>query len=59
MRFYTRQHWYYCGIDLHARTMYVVIIDQAGEVLVERNMKTDPQASSRSSRRTARTSWWR
>ncbi len=24
--------------------MYVVIIDQAGQVLVERNMKTDPQA---------------
>jgi hypothetical protein len=22
MRFYTNQHRYYCGIDLHARTMY-------------------------------------
>src|SRR5512134_1507593 len=40
MRFYTRQHRYYCGIDLHARTMYVVVTDQAGRVLVERNMKT-------------------
>ena len=44
MRFYTRQHRYYCGIDLHARTMYVVVSDQAGQVLVERNMKTDAQA---------------
>jgi hypothetical protein len=23
MRFYTRQHLHYCGIDLHARTMYL------------------------------------
>jgi hypothetical protein len=22
MRFYTKQHKMYCGIDLHARTMY-------------------------------------
>lgn len=22
MRFYTKQHPFYCGIDLHARTMY-------------------------------------
>src|SRR4030095_9011454 len=43
MRFYTTQHQTYCGIDLHARTMYVCILDQRGEVLVHRNMKTDPQ----------------
>jgi hypothetical protein len=42
MRFYTTQHPYYCGIDLHARTMYLCILDQRGEVLVHRNMKTDP-----------------
>jgi hypothetical protein len=30
MRFYTTQHHYYCGIDLHARTMYVCILDQGG-----------------------------
>jgi hypothetical protein len=23
MRFYTQQHAHYCGIDLHARTMYL------------------------------------
>ena len=27
MRFYTKQHKYYCGIDLHTRTMYVCILD--------------------------------
>ena len=43
MRFYTQQHPFYCGIDLHTRTMYVCILDQSGEVLVHRNMKTDPE----------------
>src|SRR5438128_2453277 len=42
MRFYTTQHPFYCGIDLHARTMYVCILDQSGEVLVHRNMQTNP-----------------
>jgi len=23
MRFYTKQHPFYCGLDLHARTLYV------------------------------------
>jgi transposase len=44
MRLYTTQPPLYCGIDLHARTMYVCILDQNSEVLVHRNMKTDPEA---------------
>ena len=44
MRFYTKQHRHYCGIDLHARSMYVCILNQAGEVLVHRNVKACPQA---------------
>jgi len=42
MRFYTKQHKFYCGIDLHARTMYVCILNQAGETVVHGNLKTDP-----------------
>ena len=42
MRFYTKQHQYYCGIDLHARTMYLCILDREGNVLIHKNMKTDP-----------------
>jgi transposase len=42
MRFYTKQHQFYCGIDLHARTMYVCILDQHGTILVHRNMKASP-----------------
>jgi hypothetical protein len=44
MRFYSKQHRYYCGIDLHARTMYVCVLDQGGEMLLHRNMKTSPDA---------------
>ena len=32
MRFYTHQHRFYCGIDLHARSMFVCIMDQSGEI---------------------------
>jgi transposase len=38
MRFYTKQHQFYCGIDLHARTMYVCIMDHEGTILTHRNM---------------------
>ena len=44
MRFYNRQHQYYCGIDLHVKTMYVCILDQAGQVLVHRNVASTPAA---------------
>src|SRR5881397_2354968 len=44
MRFYNQQHPFYCGIDLHARTMYVCILDHNGEIVVHRNMKTTPEA---------------
>ena len=43
MRFYTKQHKFYCGIDLHARTMYLCILNQAGEVLLHRDMKAAPE----------------
>ena len=44
MRFYNRQHHHYCGIDLHVKTMYVCILDAAGQVLVHRNLKSTPEA---------------
>jgi transposase len=44
MRFYTKPHKFYCGIDLHARTMYVCIVNRGGEVLLHRNMKAAPEA---------------
>lgn len=41
MRFYTRQHVHYCGIDLHARSLYVCILDPKGKVLVHRKLPCD------------------
>ena len=43
MRFYTQQHQFYCGIDLHARTMYVCILNHDGEMLVHRDMQASPE----------------
>lgn len=43
MRFYTKQHKKYCGIDLHTNKMYVCIINQAGETIFHRNMKAEPE----------------
>jgi hypothetical protein len=44
MRFYTQAHKHYCGIDLHARQMYLCILDGAGTVLLSRNITATPQA---------------
>ena len=44
MRFYTQQHRFYCGIDLHARSMHVCVLDQAGAVLFDRNLPARPEA---------------
>ena len=44
MNFYTQQHKHYCGIDLHAKAMYVCILDQNGTKLVHKNLPTTSQA---------------
>lgn len=44
MRFYTGQHRYYCGIDLHARTLYLCILDGQGNVLLHKRLRCEPQA---------------
>ncbi len=44
MRFYTGHHRYYCGIDLHARTMYLCILDhESGKILLHRNLRSEPE----------------
>ena len=44
MRFYTQQHKHYCGIDLHARMMYLCVLDATGTVLLSRNIECNPKA---------------
>ena len=33
MRFYTQAHQFYCGIDIHARTLTLCILDARGAVV--------------------------
>ena len=44
MKFYTKAHPFYCGVDLHADAMYVCILDASGEVVVHKNIPTRPKA---------------
>jgi len=44
MKFYTTLHKYYCGIDLHAKILYVFILDLQGNKLVHQKISADPQA---------------
>ena len=32
---------YYCGVDLHARSMYTTVMDKAGNILFHRNMQNN------------------
>jgi len=41
MSYYTKKHKHYCGIDLHAKTMYLCIMNADGDILFHKNMKTD------------------
>ena len=42
MRFYNQQHQYYCGVDLHARSMFTHILDQAGNTVLAKDLAADP-----------------
>jgi hypothetical protein len=39
MKFYTKQHPFYRGIDLHARMLCVCILNGQGETVVHKNIK--------------------
>ena len=41
MRFAKVDSKYYCGIDLHSRSMYISVMDKEGEILFHRNMPND------------------
>jgi transposase len=42
MRFYDQQHRFYCGIDLHARSLHLCIVDQNGTVVFDRGIPATP-----------------
>jgi len=43
MRFYQTQHPFYCGVDLHAKSLHVCIVDQVGTIHVHRNLPARPE----------------
>jgi transposase len=44
MRFYRGNHRYYCGVDLHARTMYLCLMDANGTILLHERIDCTPEA---------------
>ena len=43
MNFYNQQHQFTCGIDLHARSMYVCMLDAKGKTVVHKDLPADPE----------------
>lgn len=44
MRYYQGQHTYYCGVDLHTKTMFLCILDQQGNTVLSRNTLANPKS---------------
>ena len=42
MRCYQQQHPFYCGVDLHARTMHVCVVDADGQTREHVNLPCNP-----------------
>jgi len=42
MRFYTGQHRFYCGVDLHTRTLSLCVLDAAGAIALEATLPPEP-----------------
>ena len=40
MNFYNRQDEFYCGIDLHANSMHVCVVDHQGQKQLHRDLNT-------------------
>ena len=44
MRFYNQPHRFYAGVDLHARSLYLCILDQQGAVVFHQNVAASAEA---------------
>ena len=44
MRFYNQQHRFYAGVDLHARTLSLCVLDDQGGTRLERTIAAHPDA---------------
>ena len=44
MRYYEQRHQHTCGIDLHAKTMYLWVLDSQGQNVFQQNLPATPEA---------------
>jgi hypothetical protein len=44
MRFYQQQHQYYCGVELHVRSMYMHILDADKRTVLDEDLPAEPGA---------------
>src|SRR5581483_9949598 len=44
MRFYSQSHRFYAGGDLHARTLYLHVLDADGRTCFDQNLPASPDA---------------
>ena len=44
MRFYNQQHRFYCGVDLHARTLSLCILDDKGTIFLQKTITASRDA---------------
>ncbi len=42
MRFSSGQHQFYCGVDLHTRTLSVCVLDSSGAIALEATLPPEP-----------------
>jgi transposase len=42
--YYTHRHRFYCGVDLHARTLFLHVLDAKGKTVFEQDLPADPKA---------------
>jgi transposase len=43
MRFYNQPHAFYCGVDLHARSMFTHVLDHGGATVLARDLAANPK----------------
>jgi hypothetical protein len=41
MRYFTQRRKFYCGVNLHAKQMFLCILNDAGKIVLHRNLPTD------------------
>ena len=39
---YNQPHKFYCGVDLHARSMFTHVLDHKGKTVFEEDLPADP-----------------